>query len=65
MVVGLVEAWLRKPTVADAKSLGEDMQTLRGARKNAISRVLLVALAATLGSAVGAWIGGFWILSII
>lgn len=65
MVVGLVEAWLRKPTVADAKSLGEDMQTFRGMRKNAISRVLLVALAATLGSAVGAWIGGLWILTIL
>jgi len=65
MVVGLVEAWARKPTVADAKSLGVDMQTFRGVRKNAISRVLLVALAATLGSAVGAWIGGLWILYII
>ncbi|MCA9541420.1 MAG: TraB/GumN family protein, partial [Myxococcales bacterium] len=56
MVVGLLEAWLRKPTVADAERLSEDMLTWRGIYKNPFSRVLLVAIAATLGSAMGAWV---------
>jgi len=65
MVVGLVEAWLRKPTVADAKLLGDDMQSIRGVYRNPFSRVLLVAVAATMGSAVGAWIGTAWIVALL
>ncbi|MBV71172.1 MAG: conjugal transfer protein TraB [Myxococcales bacterium] len=57
MVVGLVEAWLRKPTVEDAEKLGTDVTTLRGMYRNPFSRVLIVATLATLGSALGAWIG--------
>ena len=57
MVVGIVEAWLRKPKVEDAERLGEDVTTLRGAYGNPFSRVLIVALLATVGSAVGAWVG--------
>ncbi|MEE2756736.1 MAG: TraB/GumN family protein [Myxococcota bacterium] len=57
MVVGLVEAWLRKPTVEDAEKLGSDVTTLRGMYRNPFSRVLIVATLATLGSALGAWIG--------
>ena len=61
MVVGLVEAWLRKPTVADSESLLKDAETIKGLYRNPFSRVLLVALFATLGSALGAWIGVFLI----
>ena len=63
MVVGLVEAWLRKPTVEDAERLGNDVSTLRGAYQNPFSRVLIVAVLATLGSALGAWIGAGLVLS--
>ena len=65
MVVGLVEAWLRKPTVEDAERINADVQSLRGLYRNPFTRVLLVAVAATLGSAVGAWIGGAWILALL
>lgn len=63
MVVGLLEAWLRKPTVEDCERLPDDMLSLRGMYRNPFSRVLLVAIAATLGSALGAWVGGTWVLT--
>ncbi len=65
MVVGLVEAWLRKPTVGDAERLNEDMMSIRGIYSNRFSRVLLVAALATLGSALGAWIGTAYVLALL
>lgn len=65
MVVGVVEAWLRKPTVADAERINEDVQSLKGVYKNAFTRVLLVAVAANIGSALGAWVGGAWLLALL
>ncbi len=37
------------------------MLTLKGIYRNPFSRVLLVAAMATLGSALGAWIGAAWV----
>jgi pheromone shutdown-related protein TraB len=65
MVVGLVEAWLRKPTVADAQRLNQDMMSLSGIYKNAFSRVLLVAALATIGSSIGAFVGAPLVLSLL
>ena len=65
MVVGLVEAWLRKPTVEDAERINDDVRSLRGVYRNPFTRVLLVAVAATLGSALGAWIGISWLLALL
>ena len=65
MVVGLVEAWLRKPTVEDAENINIDVQSFRGLYRNPFTRVLLVAVAATMGSALGAWIGGAWIVALL
>ncbi len=64
-VAGLVEAWLRKPTVDDCARIREDSQTLRGLYRNRFTRVLLVFVAATLGSALGAYIGLGWVLSLL
>ncbi len=61
VVVGLVEAWLRKPTVADAERLGEDVHSLRGLWRNPFTRTLWVAAMATVGSAMGAWVGLGWL----
>ncbi|MCG8417526.1 MAG: TraB/GumN family protein [Proteobacteria bacterium] len=57
IVVGLLEAWLRKPTVEDCENINQDVQSVRGIYRNPVTRVLLVAVMATLGSATGAWIG--------
>lgn len=65
MVVGLVEAWLRKPTVEDCERLGKEVTTLRGMHKNPFSRILIVAIAATVGSALGAYIGATWVLTLL
>ena len=65
MVVGLVEAWLRKPTVEDSERLLEDSATIKGLYRNPFTRVLLVAMFSTIGSALGAYIGAAWVLSIL
>ena len=65
MVVGLVEAWSRRPTVQDAERINEDVQSLAGVYRNPFTRVLLVAVMATLGSAIGAWIGAYWVVSLL
>jgi len=62
MVVGLVEAWIRRPTVEDAMGI-RDITTVRGAFKNNFVRVLLVFVASSLGAAIGAWVGGVWVAS--
>lgn len=65
MFVGLVEAWLRKPTVADCQRIADDVQTVRGFFRNPFTRVLVVAMASTIGSALGAWIGLSWVLTLV
>ena len=65
VVVGLVEAWLRKPTVEDAEKINDDVQNLQGIYRNAFTRVLLVAVMATFGSAAGAWVGIGWLVKIV
>ena len=65
MVVGLVEAWARRPTVEDCENIHRDVQSFRGFFKNPFTRVLVVAAAATLGSALGAWIGATWVVTIV
>lgn len=65
MVVGLVEAWQRKPTVADCERINDDVRDLKGIYRNPFTRVLLVAVLANIGSALGAWIGISWVLSLV
>ena len=64
IVLGLLEAWLRKPTVADCEDL-VNVHTLRGFYKNRFTHVLIVAVLTTFGSAAGAWIGIAWLLAIL
>lgn len=65
MVVGLLEAWLRKPTVEDCEHINRDVQSLRGVYRNPVTRVLLVAVMATMGSALGAWVGASWMIALL
>jgi pheromone shutdown-related protein TraB len=64
-VAGFVEAWLRRPTVEDAERMPDDIQTWRGLHRNPFTRVLIVALAANIGSALGAWVGAAWLFSAV
>lgn len=64
-VAGLCEAWLRKPTVQDCEGLNDAITSLRGMYKNRFTRVMLVFIAANLGSSVGAWVGGIWVVKML
>ena len=65
MVVGVVEAWSRKPSVADCERLPDDIQSLRGFWRNPVTRILLVAVASGIGTAVGFWVGVGWVASLL
>lgn len=62
MVTGAAELMLRRPSVGDFGALRDDVTTLRGWWRNRVSRVLLVFILASLGSAVGTYIAGFRIV---
>jgi len=59
MVTGVVEAMLRRPSVADFNRLRSDTAHLRGWWRNRVTRILLVFIAATIGSALGTYIAGY------
>lgn len=58
MVTGAVEAWLRKPRVADFETLRDDVTRLSGWFKNRVSHVFVVFFLSNLGSVAGTWIAG-------
>ena len=53
MVAGLAEAWFRKPKVADFEQLPEDIQTMKGWWGNGVTRLILVVMLVSVGSAIG------------
>ena len=65
MVVGVVEAWRRRPSVADCERLPEDIQSMRGFWRNPVTRILLIAVASGIGTAVGFWVGVGWVASLL
>lgn len=65
MVAGLVEAYLRKPTVEDCEGVQKAVTSFGALYKNRVTRVLLVVVFASLGSAMGAWFGLGWVASLL
>lgn len=65
MVVGLVEAWRRRPNVADCERLPDDVQSLRGFWRNPVTRILLIAVASGIGTAAGFWLGVVWVAKLL
>ena len=55
-VAGLVEAFSRKPKVADFENLPEDILTVRGFWRNKVTRILLVVVFTNVGSALGTFV---------
>ena len=53
-----LELWLRKPKVGDFEQLRRDVTVVRGWWRNRVARTLLVFVFATLGSALGTYLGG-------
>ncbi len=59
MVVAAVETYLRKPKVADFNRLRSDTTSLKGWWNNQVTRILLIFLLSTIGSAIGTYVAGF------
>ncbi|WP_164670511.1 TraB/GumN family protein [Virgibacillus doumboii] len=55
---GIVQAYIRRPNVADFENLSEDVFSVKGFWNNKVSRILLVVVLANLGSSLGTFIGG-------
>jgi pheromone shutdown-related protein TraB len=63
IVVGIVEAWRRKPSVADCERLPDDTQTMKGFWKNPVTRIFIIAVASGLGALIGFGVGVGWLAS--
>jgi pheromone shutdown protein TraB len=60
-VAGLVQAWVKKPTVSDLEELPMSVMTVKGFWVNPVSRILLVVIFANLGATIGVFVSGSWI----
>ena len=60
-VSGLVQVWVKKPTVSDLEDLPNAISSVKGFWINPVSKVLLVVVLANLGSSLGTFISGSWI----
>ncbi|HSV56459.1 MAG TPA: TraB/GumN family protein, partial [Magnetospirillaceae bacterium] len=56
MFAGVVEAFLRKPSVRDFETLSEDISTFRGFYRNRVTHILLVFFLSSIGGALGNFI---------
>lgn len=65
MVAGLVEAYLRKPTVEDCEEVHKAVTSFGALYKNRVTRVLLVVVFTSLGASLGAWVGLGWVMSLL
>ena len=62
-VSGLVQAWIRPPSVGDFEKLPEALETFKGFVENPIVRILLVVALSNLGSSLGTFLALPWIAS--
>lgn len=62
-VAGLVQAWVKKPTVSDLEDLPTSVMTIKGFWLNPVSRILLVVIFANLGATIGVFVSSSWIAS--
>lgn len=63
LLSGLLQALLKKPSVADMENLHQDASSFKGFYKNRILRVLLVFLLSSLGSSIGTFAAGASLLA--
>ena len=63
MVTAAIETFLRKPKVSDFSRLRKDATSLKGWWNNQVTRILLVFILSSLGSAIGTYLAGFQIFS--
>jgi len=59
MVTAAVETYIKKPQVGDFSRLRKDTTSLKGWRSNQVTRILLIFILSSLGSAIGTYLAGF------
>jgi pheromone shutdown-related protein TraB len=64
-VAGTIEAYVRKPRVADFEHLNEDIMSIRGFYKNRFTHALIVFFLTTLGSAIGTFVAFPFLASLL
>jgi pheromone shutdown-related protein TraB len=57
-VSGIVQAYIKRPSVADFETLSEDVFSIKGFWRNKFTRVLLVIILTNIGGSLGTLIGG-------
>ena len=57
-IAGIVQAYIRRPSVRDFESLSEDVLSIKGFWNNKVTRILLIVVMANLGTTLGVVIGG-------
>jgi pheromone shutdown-related protein TraB len=57
-VSGIVQAYIKRPSVADFETLSEDVFSIKGFWRNKFTRVLLVIILTNIGGSFGTLIGG-------
>ena len=62
-VTALVQTYVRPPLVREFQTLADDLHQPKKWWQNRVLRIFLTFLLPSLGSAIGAWIGGYEILS--
>ncbi len=62
MVTAAAETYLRKPQVGDFSRLKSDVTTLKGWWSNQVTRILMIFILSSVGSAIGTYVAGFRIL---
>lgn len=62
MITAPIEAWIRKPTVADFQRLRQDTTSIRGWRRNHVARTFVVFFLSSVGAAIGTYVAGFRII---
>ena len=56
LFTGIVQAWVRKPQVADMENLTTDVMSIKGWYKNKIAHILLIFFLSSFGGAIGNFI---------
>ncbi|MDR1245727.1 MAG: TraB/GumN family protein [Clostridiales Family XIII bacterium] len=62
---GLVEAFIRKPTVADIESVPEVILSVKGFFKNRFLRIILIVAMSNIGASIGTFVAGLDIIKSI
>lgn len=59
---GLVEAWVKKPTVKDVNNIPTDIFSLKGFFRNRFLKILMIVVMANIGASIGTFVAGLGLI---